>query len=37
MAPGYEVLEYEAGDRESLLKSYPHQREAIIQLTRVGG
>ena len=34
MAPGFDPLEYEPGQRETLVQMYPDQREMILSLTR---
>ncbi len=34
MAPGYDVLDYEGGDREALIRRYPGLAERIRALTR---
>jgi predicted cupin superfamily sugar epimerase len=34
MAPGYDLTDFEAGKRESLLQAHPQFREAILALTR---
>lgn len=34
MAPGYTPDDFEAGDRETLLKHYPQARDQILALTR---
>ncbi|MBN2380496.1 cupin domain-containing protein [candidate division WOR-3 bacterium] len=33
MAPGFDYFEYEAGDRNELIKKYPDRKDLIIQLT----
>jgi predicted cupin superfamily sugar epimerase len=33
MAPGFDYDEYEAGDREELIRKYPNHRDLIIRLT----
>jgi predicted cupin superfamily sugar epimerase len=35
MAPGYDLADFEAGRRESLLETHPQFKEAILALTRV--
>lgn len=35
MAPGFDVSDYEAGDRAALSAAYPHQAARIAALTRV--
>jgi predicted cupin superfamily sugar epimerase len=34
VAPGFEFADYETGDREELLRDYPHLREPILYFTR---
>ena len=34
VSPGFEFADYETGQREPLLKAYPHFRDAIISLTK---
>lgn len=34
VSPGFEFADYESGQREELIKSYPKFRELIIALTR---
>jgi predicted cupin superfamily sugar epimerase len=36
MAPGYDPSDYEGGEREALLQQYPHEKDLIRALTRVG-
>ena len=33
MAPGFDFSDYEAGDRDFLIKQYPEYKELIIKLT----
>jgi len=37
MAPGYVESDYEGGEREELIRQYPHEADLIRLLTRVGG
>ncbi len=37
MAPGYVDSDYEGGERDELIRSYPQVSESIRRLTRVGG
>ncbi len=34
VSPGFDFRDFELGNRESLLKTYPHLEEAILKLTR---
>lgn len=36
MAPGFDAAQFEAGERNLLSAAYPHERDAIIALTRPG-
>jgi predicted cupin superfamily sugar epimerase len=37
MAPGYVDSDYEGGEREELIRQYPHESDLIRFLTRLGG
>ncbi len=34
VSPGFEYVDYETGDREKLIKSYPNYKDMIIKLTK---
>jgi uncharacterized protein len=35
VSPGFDFKDFEMGERESLIKEFPHLKDCIIQLTRV--